>query len=206
MFPQMKRRKFVLALAAPAAPVLIAQQLAPVSPAQPVQPAARAAVELPKLETAAGDSVAQTMPRFFNAQQFSALQKLSDVLMPSVNGMPGALDAKAPEFLDFLIQESPADRQQIYRTGLDALNAHSKKQFGKDFAGLQGSESDVILACLRKPWTYETPSDPLDRFLRAAKQDVRTATVNSREYNASGAASGGGRRFGANGLYWLPLE
>ena len=40
---------------------------------------------------------------------------------------------------------------------------------------------------LRAPWTYDAPADPLARFLAAAKQDVRTATVNSREYNAAGA-------------------
>jgi hypothetical protein len=59
---------------------------------------------------------------------------------------------------------------------------------------------------LRAPWTYEPPADPLARFLQAAKADVRTATVNSREFNMAGAAQGGGRRFGAQGLYWLPLD
>ena len=63
------------------------------------------------------------MPHFFTAQQFAALRKLSDLLHPPANSVPGALEAKAPEFLDFLLGQSSADRQQLYRIGLDGLNA-----------------------------------------------------------------------------------
>jgi hypothetical protein len=62
-----------------------------------------------------------------------------------------------------------------------------------------------LLAPLREPWTFDPPADPLTRFLRAAKQDVRAATMNSREYAA--AAGSSGRRSAAGlGLYWLPLD
>jgi hypothetical protein len=145
------------------------------------------------------------MPRFFTPDQFSALRKVSDMLMPAMNGGVGALDAKAPEFLDFLIGESPSDRQQVYLKGLDALNAQSKKRFNKVFADLDATQADSFLASLRQPWTFDEPADPIASFLRAAKQDVRTATVNSREYG-SAASSGGGRRFSAAGLYWYPLD
>jgi hypothetical protein len=190
----MKRRKFFQTLAAaPAASALLAQQ----------QPAAS---QLPKLETAAPDAAAEIYPHFFDAQQTSALRRLCDVVQPAMNGAPGALDAKAPEFLDFLISESPDDRQQLYRAGLDALNSASQKRHHKTFAELDGSQAAEVLAPLRASWTFDAPSDPLAAFLRAAKQDIRTATLNSREYNTAGAASGGGRRFAAQGLYWLPLD
>jgi hypothetical protein len=182
----MKRRRFFQTLAvAPAATALVAQQ----------QPRG----ELPKLETAIADTAADTLPHFFTADQFAALRKLSDILQPAVKGAPGALDAKAPEFLDFLIGESPADRQQLYREGLDALHRAG-------FTQADAAKTVAILAPLRAPWTYDEPADPLARFLRAAKADVHTATVNSREYNSAGAASGGSRRFGAQGLYWVPLD
>ncbi len=143
-------------------------------------------------------------PRFFNAQQFAALRKLCDILMPPINGLPGALDAKAPEFLDFLIGASPADRQQVYRGGLDALNAQAAKQFKKPFAEVNETQVNILLAPLRQPWTYEPPSDPLARFLREVKQDVRTATMNSREYATAGST--GGRRGGGIGQYWYPID
>src|SRR5690348_4328416 len=109
----MKRRRFFQTLAtAPAISALVAQQ----------RPAG---TELPHLETAEADAAAEILPRFFSAQQMAALRKLSDVIMPAMNGAPGALDAKAPEFLDFLIGDSPRDRQELYRAGLEALNAQS---------------------------------------------------------------------------------
>lgn len=213
----MKRRRFVKSLVtAPAASALLAQQTTgqapapgvpanpapgiPLNPTQPVQPPT---VE-PKLDATIPDAASEPMPHFFTASQFAALRKLSEILMPAVNGAPGALDAKAPEFLDFLIGHSPAVRQEIYRAGLDALNAHASKQFRKMFAELDAAKIDTILSPLREPWTYEPPTDPLARFLREAKQDIRTATVNSREYSAHAPTAG--RRFGGNGLYWYPLD
>jgi hypothetical protein len=162
-------------------------------------PGGPAAAELPKLETTFPDEAgAPVAPKFFTATQFATLRKLCEIMAPAnkETGAPGALDAKAPEFLDFLIGESPADRQQLYRTGLDKLK------------GLDDSNAAKMLASLKQPWTYEAPRDPVAAFLRAAKQDIRTATQNSREWVKSPAAAGpGGRRgFGGMGLYWNSLD
>ena len=197
----MKRRRFFQTLAAaPAATALLGQQ-----PAAPPPAARQPASEDAKLETSTADQVADGVPHFFSGPQFAALRKLSGILMPAINGAPGALEAKAPEFLDFLIGESPADRQQVYTAGLDALNAQAAKRYQKPFAELDGGQADAVLAPLRQPWTYLPPADPLAHFLMVAKADVRTATVNSREYNTAGA-SGGGRRMGGTGLYWYPID
>ncbi len=163
-------------------------------------------MEIPQLQTAAVDLAGDPMPRFFTAEQYAALRKLGDLLQPAMGKTPGALDAKVPEFLDFLVSVSPPDRQQLYRSGLDALNAEATKHANKSFSDVSAADAASILAPLREPWTYEPPSDPLAHFLREAKQDVYTATMNSREFNQAGAAAGGGRRFGARGLYWLPIE
>jgi hypothetical protein len=185
----MKRRRFFQAVAAAGAtPALVGQ-----TPQQP-------STALPKLETAQADAAAEMRPHFFSEKQFAALKKLGDILQPSIVGAPGAAEAQAAEFLDFLIGESPADRWQIYLQGLDRLVAAG-------FVEADAVKSAAILAPLKAPWTYDPPADPLAHFLRVAKADLRTATVNSREYNTSGAASAGGsRRFGAQGLYWLPLD
>ena len=134
---------------------------------------------------------------FFTAQQFAALRKLSDLLIPPMNGAPGALEAKAPEFLDFLLSQSPADRQQLYRNGLDGLNAQARRRFAKPFADVDAAQADMLLAPLREPWTYDAPADPVAAMLRAAKDDVRRATTNSREWNlaaTAGRTRGGGGR------------
>ena len=150
------------------------------------------------------DAAAEPVLHFFTAQQFAALRKLSDILNPPINGTPGALEAKAPEFLDFLLSQSAVDRQQLYRNGLDGLNAQAKKRFNKLFADVEAGQADTLLGPLRDPWTYDAPSDPVAAMLRAAKDDVRRATTNSREWNLASVA--GRTRGGGGGLYWLPID
>lgn len=172
--------------------------------AQQTTPLASAAEDNPKLDLTVPDAAAEPVPHFFTPAQFATLRKLSDVLMPATNGAPGALDARVPEFLDFLINESPAERQQVYRSGLDGLNAQAKKRFGKAFAETEASQAELLVAPLREAWTYEPPDEPVAHFLCTLKSDVRTATLNSREWGAAAAASG--RRAGGAGLYWLPID
>ena len=197
----MKRRRFIQTLAAAPA---IAVPASLETKANPTASEQRPQEDAPKLEAAPLDAAGETTPRFFSAAQFAALKKLSDIILPPLNGMPGALDAGAPEFLDFLIGKSPADRQQIYKGGLDALNAQATKRFGKAFAEVTDAQAAELLAPLKQPWTYEPPADSFARFLREAKQDVRNATMNSREYTA--ASSSGGRRGGGLGQYWYPID
>jgi hypothetical protein len=198
----MKRRRFIQALAAtPAAPALLAQQAQ-----QGVQPVAQ---QLPpsaeaSLRYTVGDATAETVLHFFTAQQFAALRKLSDLLNPPMNGAPGALEAKAPEFLDFFLSQSAVDRQLLYRNGLDGLNVQARKRFTKSFADVDAGQADALLAPLRDPWTYDVPSDPVAAMLRAAKDDIRRATTNSREWNLASVA--GRTRGGGGGLYWLLID
>jgi hypothetical protein len=194
----MKRRRFIQTLAATPAAAL------PLSAEPPAVNAASPQEDAPKYELSTADAVADGVPRFFSAEQMAALRKLSDLLMPALNGMPGALACGAPEFLDFLIGKSPADRKRLYAGGLDALNAQARRRFGKGFADLDEAQAAELLAPLRQPWTYNPPTDPFARFLREAKQDVRAATMNSREYIA--ASSTGGRRGGGTGQYWYPID
>ena len=150
----MKRRRFLKAMvAAPAAPALFVQQApAPSNPASahpgPSNRRGVTVAELPKLESTVADAAAEMLPGFFNAQQFAALRKLSDILMPSLKGQPGALETGTPEFLDFLIGSSLPDRQQLYRTGLDALNAQAKKRFDRPFAELETAQAEVVACTL----------------------------------------------------------
>ena len=202
----MKRRRFLQTIAAaPIASTALAQQpAAAVNPAAPANAPSRPVEGVSKVESSVADVAGEMVPAFFNAGEFAALRKLSDILMPPMRGAPGALDAKAPEFLDFLIGASPSDRQQLYKAGLDALNAQAAKRFNKPFAEVDSAEAGTLLASLRQPWTFEPPADPLARFLQAAKQDVRTATTNSSEW--TGASSSGGRRSGGIGQYWYSIE
>jgi hypothetical protein len=195
----MKRRQALQSLAgisiAGAMPV-------PALPQQP--PAAPAVKETPKLEAAVADAAAEGLHPFFSTDQFAALARLAEVLMPAAPDSPGAKEAGAAEFLDFLLSESPPGRQALYRDGLDKLNAEARGRYAKPFAELAAAEIDALLAPLHQPWTYAGAADPLVAFLQAAKLDVMHATMNSREWAIARAKRS--RRAGGLGTYWHPIE
>jgi hypothetical protein len=120
---------------------------------------------------------------FFNPEEMTAFRRLADTLLPRTR-TPGALDAGAPEFLDFLLSQSSISRQLLYRQGVQLW--------------MMGRSLDP----LRQPWTYDPPDDPWAKFLRAAKEDLWRATVSSRAW----AAATEGRRRSTGATYWYPVE
>jgi hypothetical protein len=195
----MKRRSLLqaAAVALPAGGWLRAQQ-----PVVQPKPTPAAVEEIPVIESAIPDIAATTVASFFSPEQFAALERLSHLIAPALDGVPGAREAGAAEFLDFLIGESPADRQKLYRTGLDELNQRAKQQFDTTFAQLTDAQADRVIAPLRTPWTLKP--DPLTGFLRTAKQDILQATQNSREWVRQ--MSKRVRSAGGLGMYWYPIE
>jgi hypothetical protein len=191
---KVKRRRFIQTLAA--APAVSAA-----APQPSVTPA-------PKLTNATADADAETTPRFFTPAQFAALRRLGSLFMPPRKSLPGALDAGAPEFVDFLVGVSPADRQQLYRNGLEAFNARAQKQFGKPFADLDDKQADTILRPLivTIAWVLDRPTDPLEHFVAQVHDDLRMATVNSQEYAEAAAAQNGGRWGRNTGVYIRPID
>jgi gluconate 2-dehydrogenase subunit 3-like protein len=191
----MKRRRFFQSVAAlPALPAA----------AQYGGAAAAQTSELPKLAETAPDAAADGLHRFFSPEQYAALNRLCGLMVPNFNGRPGAIEAGVPDFLDFLIKSSPADRQTLYRAGLDRLNSESQRRFKKNFEAVSDDEARPILEPLTKPYTYAAPSDPFAKFLRDAKEDVLQGTSSSREMAEASAR----RSRGAAGVntYWLPLD
>jgi len=214
MYVAMRRRRFMQALvAAPAAPLIAQQPAAPQTAPAPPTPGGRGGrggfglgSGPATLEVTPPDSVADPVARFFTPPQFAALRRLSGLIQPALKGNPGALDCGVPEFLDFLIGASPADRQQLYRGGLDALNAQAKKQFSKPFADLDDTQAHTILKpmLVAVPWPKDPPKDPLQQFMFAVREDIPMATRNSPEFAAANASSG--RRGGGGGLVWNPID
>jgi hypothetical protein len=169
------------------------------------KPPARAPIdETPTLQIATTDSAADTVEHYFTDSQFQALERLSDIIAPSVATTPGALAAGVPAFLDFLISQSPARTQNLYRDGLDTLNHEAQSRFKTDFKGTSASQADEILAPLRRPWTYEEPSETLQAFLVLAKRQILAGTVNSHEWIS--VVSKRDRRASGLGTYWHTID
>jgi hypothetical protein len=217
----MKRRNFVRSLViTPAAPAIVAraqaaqqstpQQQPPPQPNTPSRQLPRQPSAVPKLEVTAVDLASQPAPHFFNPVQFATLRKLGATLVPPLKGNPGAIEAQAPEFLDFLISASPEDRQKLYLTGLDRLEEQAKDKFHKSFSDLDAQQAGALLKPLlvMRPWPQDLPSDPMQNFKAQVHDDLRTATMNSREWAAASQKSGRVFTRGAqtSGFYVHPID
>lgn len=216
----MRRRDFVkgiVAVPAAAKAALGQQSAAPVMPSPQAAAATSAPLQVdtfrrqpinfkpPAVASLVPDAVAQTEARFFSDLQLATLRKLSDVLVPPLNGYPGALQAEAPEFIDFLIGASPPDQQRMYQSGLDRLNTDAKKQFGIQFTEVNAAQADQLIRPWLTTWIIDhPPAEPFTRFINLAHHDIRTATMNSRAWSV--AATSSGERAPGMGLYWSPID
>jgi len=218
----MKRRIFVHSLLiAPVAPAAVEagqaappqkapQQQPPPQPNTPARQVPRQPAQIPKLEVTSLDLAAQTAPHFFTETQLATLHKLGAVLVPPLKGNPGAEEAQAAEFLDFLIGVSPDARQKSYQFGLDKLESQAKNKFQKSFSDLAPAQVDTLIRPLlvARPWPEDLPADPLQGFMAQVHEDLRTATMNSREWAEAAEKSGHrfGRGFRGSGYYWYPID
>lgn len=222
----MQRRDFMKAImaasvAANAAPVIALGQPAPQSGQQPANPTAppnappapapvpwmrglSEARPLP-MTPLTPDAFAETIVQFFSPTQFATLRHLGEVMLPATKDYPGAVEAGAIEFLDFLIGVSPEDRQALYQSGLDRLESESKHHFGLSFSAVSAEQADQLLRPWMRTWmTDHPPTEPYEHFINIAHSDLRTATYNSQAW--SDAAHKDGKQTPFTDLYWYPVD
>ena len=108
-------------------------------------------------------------------------------------------------FLDFLIGNSPEERRRVYSKGLDWLNTESTKKFNSDFAKLTDAQAGELLKPWLRTWLNDhPPTEEHADFVNIAHDDIRTATVNSREWFA--APQAGAEPQTEEELYWSPIQ
>ena len=217
----MQRRDFVKALvaastaAAAATPALgqqtaqpVPQKLPPAAPKAPGPvPWSRGLMEVKPLPMTplVADAVAETEAHFFSETQMPTLRRLGDLFMPARQGKPGATEAATAEFLDFLIGASPADRQHMYLTGLDRLEAEAKEKFSASFANVSSAQADQLIRPWLRAWMNEhPPSEEYELFINIVHSDIRTATSNSQAW--ADAAVARGQQAPDIDLYWYPID
>ncbi len=227
----MKRRDFVkgFAVASAAAGTALGQQKAPpkaTSPAdtpvvdqgtQAVAPNAASSpsatqrlqrlseFHTPNIPVTQADAVATTDTRYFTPVRYATLVAFSKLLMPASSGYPGAIDSGTPEFLDFLIGASPADRKAMYNNGLDRLNADAMKQCKMSFAQLDAKQADAVIRPHLRTWINDhPPTEPHLLFVNQVHRDIRQATLNSPAY--AKAAEAAGERTPGTGLFVSQID
>ena len=210
----MKRREFVRsAVAVALAPAAIAAQTG-----VPVTPSTKVVSPGPLPWMLGLDHVDDTPVPFFDVERISVnethlftkvqmetLVQLCDVLMPAMNGLPGATESLVPEFLDFFVSRSAADVKALYQTGLDMLEGKAHKAYGSSFASLSADRVDALIRPLLVPWMKDhLPKEPEKRFLNRVHYDTRLATMNSGAWAVARVNSGHPAPEGH--LYWFPVE
>jgi hypothetical protein len=218
----MQRRDFVkafmaatvaakAALGQQAAPPSTAAQQASIAPRAPVAPGPVPWMEglkemgpLP-VTPLVPDAVAETQAHFFTPVQRATMRRFCEILMPPMRGNPGAVEAGTPEFLDFLIGASPAEKQTVYRSGLDRLEAEARHEFGLTFADVSAAQAGKIIRPWLRTWMPDhPPTEGFAHFINIAHSEIRFATANSQLWNDMRTAAG--LPPPESDVYWYPVD
>jgi gluconate 2-dehydrogenase gamma chain len=110
-------------------------------------------------------------PLFFNRAEYSTVRELAALIIPT-DESPGAREAHVEEWIDFILSQSDAPRQAVYRQGMAYLENLCRGRHAKRFEELSKSERTEILRAISEevPETEENRSGLA--FFRALKHDT----------------------------------
>lgn len=96
-------------------------------------------------------------PKCFTKHYFLTLKKLGDIIIPADSNSPGASDAGAAEFIDFLSSRN-SELAAIFNGGFGWLDDYMQKQYGADFLTAKPEQQTELLDKLayRKNYTPDT--------------------------------------------------
>ena len=83
-------------------------------------------------------------PKFFTAQEYETVRVLVDLIIPKDERSGSATDAGVPEFMDFIMTDSPA-RQTAMRGGLAWIDRECVKRYDKPFLACTDVERTRVL-------------------------------------------------------------
>jgi len=105
--------------------------------------------------TAAAKTAKAFEPKFFTAHEYATVGILVDLIIPSDDRSGSATDAGVPEFMDFMMVDTPA-RQVAMRGGLAMIDRLCEDRYGKRFVALADGQRRAILDEI----AYTTNRDP----------------------------------------------
>ena len=86
---------------------------------------------------------AQYQPIFFSPREYSLVERLTDIIIPS-DETPGAREAGVAEFIDLMTSRDP-ELQHDLRGGLSWLDGRSRAVHSKPFLQLTADEQSALL-------------------------------------------------------------
>lgn len=123
--------------------------------------------ETKKLKGALGEYQRQ----FFTEEEWKAVARLAELIVPADGKSPSAADTGAPEFIDLLCSENE-DLAAIYTGGLSWFDAVMRQRHGKTFIECSAGEQTALLDGLaadeadyrRRMARRAEPAGPYSRF------------------------------------------
>jgi gluconate 2-dehydrogenase gamma chain len=129
-----------------------------------------AAAQLGPLASRAALAQAEnSSPIFFDAQQFSIIERVVDLIIPETD-TPGARAAGAHHLIDLMMAEwASSERQGRYVRGLEAIDERARIDAADDFRSIAAAEQLSLLQALdREAHADDSP----DTFFREFKKLV----------------------------------
>jgi gluconate 2-dehydrogenase gamma chain len=95
-------------------------------------------------QTAARKTGTPFKPKFFTAHEYETVRVLVDLIIPRDERSGSATDAGVPEFMDFMMIDTPV-RQTAMRGGLAWLDHACLARFDKTFVACTGADRTKVL-------------------------------------------------------------
>jgi hypothetical protein len=128
-----------------------------------------------------GEAAAAYTPKFFNSHEWGTVRVLSDMIIPKDDRSGSATDAKAPEFIDFMLMDketSEASRVSM-RGGLAWLDAEHRHRYGKDFLGSTDAQRRAVLDDIAYPKKAKPEFAPGVAWFNRFRSNVGAAFFSS---------------------------
>ncbi|HYW42876.1 MAG TPA: gluconate 2-dehydrogenase subunit 3 family protein [Bryobacteraceae bacterium] len=118
-------------------------------------------------------------PKALTAHEYATLRRLADLIIPADERSPGALEAGAADFIDFLCAASD-DMKEIYTGGIAWLDDEMRRRHGgKDFLDAQPSEQTGMLDLIAYRKNQSPELGPGIQFFTWARRMVADAYYTS---------------------------
>jgi len=120
---------------------------------------------------AGAESATTYTPKFFPAEQFKAIESLTELIIPT-DDQPGAREARVAEYIDFVVfsaAEFKPEMQKEWTAGLALLDELSNQKHVRPFAKLAKGEQEELLLEASLPERDKTASHPAYSFYRLVK-------------------------------------
>ncbi len=134
---------------------------------------------------------------FFNHADAATVAAITERIMPSEPGKPGARDADVLNYIDLALAGAYAELQDFYRRGLAALDSHCRSSYKEAFIHLAPAKQDEVLTAMEegKAFGFTYPS---------AREFFMTLRVHTMEGMFADPVYGGNRDFAGWRLVGFP--